>query len=179
MTKETPDPALDYFVDQFLPPGELGDIVVLGCGRGRHALRLANMSATVTAVDWLDEALEAMMISSRSSRWDCGDRLRPLYGDILQGVPGMYQGVVITEVLQQYSSYEATEILMRARDATLPGGHHLMTVCIEEAKHPYGGVFYRHDPDELVKLYSELLGMDVVHYEIRMPEAMCIVIAQK
>lgn len=107
----------------------------LGAGVGRHTIPLARTLPTgsrVVAVDLLDTAIEGL--KERAARETVADVVLPVVADLETCTPshGDADLVVAVSTLEHVSSREAfTAMLRRWRDATAPGGVHVLVVATD------------------------------------------------
>jgi SAM-dependent methyltransferase len=125
---DTVDPARTAaevaFLERQLPLSSHSRILDLFCGRGRHAIRLAEAGYRVTGVDWNATALA-------SARADAGSRARFMHMDVrnIGQLRQRWDAVIVMWASFGYFSHEENVALLAgAAGALRPGGRLVLDV---------------------------------------------------
>lgn len=116
-----------FWLSQNMPRG--ATVFDIGGGNGITAVWLADMGYAVTMVDESEPGVQR----ARELALAVGvaNRVSAVLGDVRQGfLPGVYDAVIMSRVLHDLSYDEAVALMDSMRQATKPGGYHVVELCL-------------------------------------------------
>ena len=145
-----------------LPPGS--QVLDLGCGEGRQALYLAKMGFGVSAVDISTAGIDKIHDVAATENI----KIDAVVCDMRQyGFPRQFDLIVCHGCLHLISREDWRGVVLRMKEATVPGGYNLVGVftnTVPEPEDQRGLMIGLSDEGELMGRYSDWQVLDSTSY---------------